>query len=68
MTAIECPRISQAFLEQERATLGEFTYRTEYECEFQEDATQVFGQDWIEAAFTSDFPALWAPAATEVAV
>jgi hypothetical protein len=57
--AEECPRISPDFLRQERLSLGELWYRQEYECEFVEDGTQVFGDAWIQRAITSEVRPLW---------
>lgn len=50
ITADDCPRISKAFLEEERRTLGEWWYRQEYNCEFVDTVDQVFSYDSIMAA------------------
>ena len=68
VTAEQCPRIKPAWLEQERKTLGEFAWRQEYGCDFVDDATQVFGADYVEAAFTSAATPLWVPEPVGVAV
>ncbi len=50
--ATECPRISPAFLEEERRALGEWWYRQEYFCEFLDAETQAFRREDIERALT----------------
>lgn len=51
VTAAECPRISQEFLEEERAALGDYLYRQEYEGVFAEGAEQVFSEEVIQRSF-----------------
>ncbi len=51
IAASQCPRISPAFLAEERRELGEWWYRQEYECQFMDAETQVFTSAEIEAAF-----------------
>lgn len=46
-----CPRISPAFLAEERGVLGDWWYEQEYECRFHNAATQPFHREDIEAAF-----------------
>ena len=58
MTAEECPRISQEFLE-ERAALPSWIYRQEYECSFEETEDQVFTTEMIERAVTSEVTPLF---------
>ena len=60
--AAQCPRISHAFLEQERRTLAPWVYRQEYECEASETMDQVFGYDVVMGAVAADVPPLFAPA------
>jgi hypothetical protein len=50
IAALECPRISPAFLEQERASIGEWWYRQEYECEFVETEDSVFQYELVMGA------------------
>jgi len=50
VTADQCPRISQSFLESERRALGHALYRQEYFCEFLDTVDQVFRTDHIERA------------------
>jgi len=52
--ASECPRISAAFLEEERRNLGEWWFRQEYLCEFLDAETQAFRREDVEKAFTSE--------------
>ena len=58
VTGYECPRISRAFLEEERATMGERWFRQEYLCEFTETLSGVFDADLVERAVTSEVEAL----------
>ena len=51
VTAPDCPRIAPAFLEEERATLGDWLYRQEYMCEFAETSAQIFTEDVIRRMF-----------------
>ena len=51
VTAEECPRISAAFLEEEKRNLGEWWFRQEYECDFMDAETAAFRADDIEALF-----------------
>ena len=48
--ASECPRISRAFLAEERRSLGERWYRQAYECSFEETIDSVFSRDEIDRA------------------
>jgi hypothetical protein len=51
VTAYECPRISRAFLEEERLALGPRWFSMEYLCEFGEAIDSVFREEDITAAF-----------------
>jgi hypothetical protein len=51
ITAEQCPRISEEFLKQERASLGSWYFEQEYFCEFKETVDSVFRTEDIEAAF-----------------
>jgi hypothetical protein len=55
----QCPRISRAFLAEERATIGEWWYRQEYLCEFMETEDSVFRYEDVQAALASDAEPLW---------
>jgi hypothetical protein len=57
--AEECPRISEAFLAEERAVLPSWVYRQEYECSFEETEDQVFTTDMIDRAVTSEVKPLF---------
>jgi hypothetical protein len=59
VTAEECPRISEEFLEEERQTLPSWVYRQEYECSFEETEDQVFTTDMIDRAVTSEVKPLF---------
>lgn len=60
VTAYGCPRISGAFLEQERRTLGERWFRQEYECSFEENMDAVFTHEVIQRAVSQDVKPLFA--------
>ncbi|WP_395710468.1 terminase large subunit domain-containing protein [Reyranella sp.] len=55
----ECPRISAEFLEEEKRLLGPSVFNQEYLCEFVADDSQVFPNEVIAAAFTSEVTPLW---------
>jgi hypothetical protein len=59
ITARECPRISAAFLEEERASMGEWWFRQEYECEFVDTSDQVFGHDLVMQALSAEVEPLF---------
>jgi hypothetical protein len=59
ITASRCPRISEEFLEEERAALPSWVYRQEYCCSFEETDDQVFTTDMIERAVTSEVTPLF---------
>lgn len=61
--ATECPRISSAFLAQERASLGEWWYLQEYCCVFGEALDNVFRYEDVAAMLRPDLPPLFAGAA-----
>jgi hypothetical protein len=48
--ATACPRISPEFLEEERRTLGDLFFRSEYMCEFVDTVEQVFDSAMVDAA------------------
>jgi hypothetical protein len=56
VTADECPRITPAFLVEERQALGERWYRQEYLCSFEETIDAVFSPEDIQAALCDDEP------------
>jgi hypothetical protein len=57
--ASQCPRISEEFLEEERASLPPFIFRQEYECSFEETEDQVFTTDLIDRALTEEVKPLF---------
>jgi hypothetical protein len=57
--ASQCPRISEEFLEEERASLPPFIFRQEYECSFEETEDQVFTTEMVEGAVTSEVTPLF---------
>lgn len=57
--ASECPRISAAFLAEERAALGPWFYEQEYECEFRSAGGQLFTEEMIRAMFSGDVQPLF---------
>ena len=58
VSASQCPRISEEFLEEER--LPPFIFRQEYECSFEETEDQVFTTDLIDRAVTDEVKPLFA--------
>ena len=60
VTANECPRISEAFLEEERRRMPEAWFRSEYLCEFTDALDSVFRSEDIERAFSADVKPLFA--------
>lgn len=60
ITANECPRISSAFLDEERRRMPDAWFRSEYLCEFTEALDSVFRSEDIERAFSADVKLLFA--------
>ena len=56
--AEECPRISGAFLEEERRAMGARWFRQEYCCVFGESDDAMFDRALIESAFSDEFEEL----------
>jgi Terminase large subunit, T4likevirus-type, N-terminal len=54
-TALDCPRISQQFLDKERRRLGPTMFSQEYDCEFIDSDSSVFSSELIEMALCDDF-------------
>ncbi|MBN1460970.1 MAG: terminase [Armatimonadetes bacterium] len=52
--ATDCPRITAAFLEEERTALGPWFFDAEYNCTFGSPLTSVFDAEQIAALFNSD--------------
>ncbi len=57
MPATDVPRISAAFLEEERRTLGEWWFEQEYMCRFLDAETQAFRREDVERAFEEEVEA-----------
>jgi Terminase large subunit, T4likevirus-type, N-terminal len=52
--ATECPRISEEFLREERAVMGDRWFRQEYMCEFVDVNDSLFSRESIERALRPD--------------
>lgn len=57
--AMQVPRISESFLEEERRTLGVWWFEQEYLCRFLDARTQAFTREEVEKAFCEEVEA-WA--------
>jgi hypothetical protein len=57
--ATDCPRIPQQFLEEERASLGEWWFRQEYLCEFVQTRENVFSYELVMSAIRADIKPLF---------
>jgi hypothetical protein len=57
--ASECPRISEEFLEEERASLPRRVYRQEYECSFEDTEDAVFSFEDVAGAMSSEVQPLF---------
>jgi len=57
--ATDCPRIPQQFLEEERASLGEWWFRQEYLCEFVQTSENVFSYELVMRAVRADIKPLF---------
>lgn len=53
VTVADCPRLTPAFLESERAALGSWRYRSEYGCEFVAADDALFSADDLDAVFSA---------------
>lgn len=63
VTAHDCPRISPAFLEEERASLGEWWFAQEYLCEFRDTTDSFFSHAAIAGVLSNDIEPLFGGAA-----
>ncbi|KAA0250324.1 MAG: terminase [Acidobacteria bacterium] len=59
ITALDCPRISKAFLDEERNALGEWWFKQEYLCEFSDTTDQFFRTEDILRAFSDEVEPLF---------
>lgn len=57
--ATECPRITGEFLQEERASLGDWWYKQEYMCEFTETVDQVFTYDLVMNTISDEIKPLF---------
>jgi hypothetical protein len=57
--AERCPRISAAFLEEERRTIGDWWYQQEYLCRFLDAQSAAFTREDVDRAFSEEVAA-WA--------
>lgn len=57
--ATDCPRISEAFLEEERSALPARVFRQEYLCSFEETEDSVFSYEEVEGAMSDDVEPLF---------
>jgi hypothetical protein len=53
-TALDCPRISPAFLEKERTRLGPLMFAQEYMCEFVDPGASAFSSELIDACLSHE--------------
>jgi hypothetical protein len=60
--ATQCPRISEAFLADERRALGHLVFDSEYMCIFHDALTAVFRSEDIHAALDPSVQPLWSAA------
>jgi hypothetical protein len=54
-----CPRISPAFLDEERRSIGEFWFEQEYMCRFLDSQSQAFRREDVDRAMSEEV-AVWA--------
>jgi hypothetical protein len=59
ITAEQCPRISPAFLEEERRSLPAMCFASEYLCEFTDTVDQVFLYEQVQAALSPNIQPLF---------
>lgn len=60
VTGPECPRITAAFLAEEKATLPDSWFQQEYMCEFADTDQSVFRYDDVQAAMSDEVRPLFA--------
>ncbi len=59
VSAYECPRLARAWLDKERATIGDWWFRQEYLGEFVDTVDQVFSYDDVMGAVSADVAPLF---------
>jgi hypothetical protein len=62
VTARQCPRISPAFLREEREVLGPRWFAMEYGCEFGDAVDALFTEEQVRRAMTNDLQPLFGAA------
>ena len=60
--AADVPRISPAFLKEERRSLPAWIYRQEYECSFEDTEDQLFGYELVTSSITDEITPLFGEA------
>lgn len=55
--ATACPRITPAFLAEERRTMGDWWFEQEYLCRFMDGQTSAFAREDVERAFSEEVEA-----------
>lgn len=60
--ATQCPRITPEFLAEEKRSMGEVWYNSEYLCMFSETVNSVFRYEDVDGAFSDDISPLFATA------
>lgn len=59
VTALDCPRITPEFLQEEREALGEFAFNSEYMCSFEDSEGAAFRGEDIERAQVAESVEEW---------
>jgi hypothetical protein len=59
ITALQCPRITREFLEEERRALGDRWFNQEYCCSFEESVDSVFSAADVQAALSDTIAPLY---------
>jgi hypothetical protein len=59
ITALDCPRITDDFLESEKASMPLFLFEQEYFCKFTDKDTQIFPSEMIESAINTNLKAVY---------
>ena len=59
--ATQCARIPKAFLEEERAVMGDWWFRQEYLCEFVDTDEGLFSRELVESALSDEVAPLFRP-------
>lgn len=59
VSAVDCPRIAQEFLEEERRSLGAWWYEQEYLCQFKDTVDSVFSHEDVSAAMSDEVTPLF---------